>query len=187
MKLISGLGNPGRRYRYTRHNVGFLAVDRIAKDLSIRLRKSRTLGSLIGEGNYKDDRIILQEPLTFMNLSGRALKAVAEARGIDTDRIVVVCDDVNLSFGKIRVRKSGSSGGHNGLKSAIEHLQTDLFPRIRIGVGREGIAGSDLTDYVLGKFERDELERIDEILSMVCEAVRTYLSDGIETAMNQFN
>jgi len=164
-----------------------LAVDRIAGDLSIVLKKNRKFGSLIGEGSYKDEKVLLQEPLTFMNLSGKALRAVAEAKKIDSGQIMIICDDANLDFGKIRIRRSGSSGGHNGLKSAIEYLATDGFPRIRIGIGREGEPGEDLTDYVLGKFDKEELNRIDEILDKVCRTVRLYLSDGIEAAMNKFN
>jgi len=184
VKLISGLGNPARKYRLTRHNVGFLAVDRIAGDLSIVLRKNRKSGSLIGEGSYKSEKVLLQKPLTFMNLSGKALRAVAEAKRIDPNRIMIICDDVSLDLGKIRIRRSGSSGGHNGLKSAIEYLGTSYFPRIRIGIGREG---ADLTDYVLGKFDKEELDRIDEILDVVSKAVRAYLAEGIESAMNKYN
>ena len=187
MRLITGLGNPGRRYRNTRHNVGFLAIDRIAGDLSIVLKKNRNSGSLIGQGCYKDEKVLLQKPLTFMNLSGKALRAVAEAKKIDPGQIMIICDDANLDFGKIRTRGSGSSGGHNGLKSAIEYLGTDCFPRVRIGIGREGASGANLTDYVLAKFDKEEISRIDEILDKVCQTVRLYLSDGIEAAMNKFN
>lgn len=186
MKLISGLGNPTRKYRLTRHNIGFLAIDRIAKNLSIRLKKSSSFSSLIGEGNFRGEKIILLKPLTFMNLSGEVIRTIARKRRISTEEIMVICDDVNLDLGKIRIRKSGTSGGHNGLKSIIKNLDTERFPRLRIGIGK-GSQHKALLEYVLRKFSRRELILVDKILDVVSEAIKVYLAEGIETAMSRFN
>lgn len=191
MRLITGLGNPGRRYRNTRHNVGFLAIDKIAKDLSIRLRPaSRSLmrrSSILGQGEFNGEKIILLEPQTYMNLSGTDIGPLADEKRIAPEDIIVICDDINLELGRIRIRKSGGSGGHNGLKSIIENLGTENFPRLRIGIYTEGFTDKNLTKYVLDEFNKEERILLDKILGVVSEAVKVYLADGIEAAMNKFN
>jgi len=186
VKLISGLGNPTKKYRMTRHNVGFLAIDRIAKDLSIKLKKSFS-SSLIGKGSFESEKIILLKPLTFMNLSGEAIARLAKKKRIKPEEVIVICDDINLGLGKIRIRKSGGSGGHNGLKSIIEKLGTNQFQRMRIGIGSQGAGGRDLSDYVLEEFGKREFGLIDKVLDVVSEAIKTYLAEGIDMAMTRFN
>jgi len=187
MKLISGLGNPTRKYRMTRHNVGFMVIDRLAEDLSVRLRKSIRLSSFMGEGSAEGEKVVLQKPLTFMNLSGRAVGAAARKKGLDAGDILVVCDDVNLELGRMRMRRSGSSGGHNGLKSIIEGLATDRFQRLRIGIGKDTSGERDLSGYVLDKFDKRELTLLEGILEAASEAVMVYLTEGIESAMTKYN
>jgi PTH1 family peptidyl-tRNA hydrolase len=186
VKLITGLGNPTRKYRMTRHNVGFLALDRIANDLSVCFRKSLMFGSFTGEGRVGGQRVYLLKPLKFMNLSGRVLGPYARKKGIKPDELIVICDDVNLDLGRIRIRKSGSSGGHNGLKSIIEALGTEEFARLRIGIGGTK-AGANLSDYVLDEFRREELILMDKVLGAVSEAARSALTDGIENVMSKYN
>ena len=187
MKLVIGLGNPTRKYRLTRHNVGFLAVDRIAKDLSVKLKKDRSLNSLVGEGKLGDEGIFFLEPLTFMNRSGLAIRDAVALKKMAPEDLLVVCDDADLEFGKIRMRKSGSSGGHNGLKSIIEHLQTEDFVRLRIGIGRKESSSSSLSEYVLDKFDRGELVLVEKVLDVVSKAIKMCFEEGIEKAMTNYN
>ena len=185
MKLIIGLGNPTRKYKFTRHNIGFLAIDRIAKDFSIKLQEAR-FSSLIGEKNVSGEKIVLMKPLTFMNLSGEAVRAAKGKTKAKFEDIIVICDDVNLDLGRLRIRKSGSSGGHNGLKSIIEHLGTNEFARLRIGINT-GKKICDLSEYVLEEFGEKELKVVDKILDVVSDAVKVYIGKGAETTMTNFN
>lgn len=187
MKLISGLGNPTRKYRLTRHNMGFLAIDRIARDLSIRLKRYDSLSSLIGERVVEGERVILQKPLTFMNLSGKAVGAVFNEEGLAAEELMVVCDDINLALGRMRVRRFGSSGGHNGLRSIIEALSTEDFNRLRIGIGAQDAGSRDLSEYVLEEFSEAESRRIDKIIDGASSAIRLYIAEGTESAMNAYN
>lgn len=183
VKLIIGLGNPGREYQGTRHNIGFATADILAQRQGIQI-KSRRNQALVGEGEIAGEKIILAKPLTFMNLSGQAVSGLVRRCKLDIADIIVVCDDANLPLGRLRIRAGGSAGGHNGLKSIIHHLGTDDFARIRIGIGSPR---GDMVDHVLSRFRRSEREDVHQALNKAADAVETYLSFGIKEAMNRFN
>jgi PTH1 family peptidyl-tRNA hydrolase len=176
MKLIAGLGNPGLKYRNTRHNIGFKAVKLLAKDHGIKIGNNE-FGAKTGSGIIAGHKVILALPQKFMNLSGEPLKAIACYYKIKNEDLLVVCDDVNISTGALRLRRQGSAGGHNGLKSIIAHLGTDCFSRLRIGVGHEGLKG-DITGYVLGKFSAHEQKELPEILSKARKACENWITEG---------
>ena len=185
MKLIVGLGNPGRRYEGTRHNIGFDVVDALA----IRHRGEwetapRGIGGLIAKWRLADT--VLAKPLTFMNLSGAAVLGLLQFYKIEIADFLVVVDDVNLELGRLRARSTGSAGGHNGLKSVIESLGTEDFARLRIGVGR-GDARRDLADHVTAKFERDEREDVAAAIGRAADAAELFVAEGIGPVMNRFN
>jgi PTH1 family peptidyl-tRNA hydrolase len=179
-----GLGNPGRQYSGTRHNVGFRVIDALAAAHGITVR-TRRLHSVYGVGEIGGERVCLARPQTYMNLSGQAVAALQRELSLPLEDLLIVCDDVNLPLGKLRIRRQGSAGGSNGLKSIVASLDTDAFPRLRIGVGRPG--GGDLVDHVLGSFNRAELPIVEQAINTAVEAVEVALSDGVETAMNRFN
>ena len=183
MKLIAGLGNPGSGYSKTRHNVGFEVVQELARRHNVSLRRSkwraRTAKFVLGE-----DDVLLMEPTTYMNLSGWALQDLTAFYKIGFGDMLVVVDDADLPLGRLRVRKSGSAGGHNGLKSIIEQLGTQEFPRLRVGVGRQP---GDLKNHVLGRFDAEELASIDEAVRKAADAVEMFVTDGILKTMNMFN
>ena len=186
MKLIVGLGNPGRRYINTRHNIGFRLIDELAKRYKVRLKKK-----LFGNANearltiFAEEAMLVQ-PLTFMNLSGGCVSRYARKNNISLDSILVVCDDVNLCLGEIRIRPQGTSGGHNGVESVIRSLNTEVFPRLRIGVGRKDFFG-DLTRYVLSDFEYDEAGKGEKAIGRAADACECWIKEGIEKTMNLFN
>ncbi|MBI5682402.1 MAG: aminoacyl-tRNA hydrolase [Deltaproteobacteria bacterium] len=194
MYLIIGLGNPGARYEFTRHNIGFLAVDYIADSFDISLNK-KSRKAVWGKGCISGKEVIIAKPQTFMNLSGEAVKSLADFFHIETKDIIVIYDDVDLDFGTVRIKKSGGSGGHRGMESIIGQLGTKDFPRIRLGIGRpekqgQGARGKgqeDTADYVLSPFSFEEEERLPEIFNRTKEAVVTILEHGVEKAMNKFN
>ncbi len=183
MKLIVGLGNPGFRYRSTRHNIGFMALDRMAETSGIRLKK-RTAHSLFGMGKIGDQEIFLAKPLTYMNLSGKAVSEIVKSRDLSLDDLLVVMDDKDLPLGRIRLRQKGSPGGHNGLRSVAEELGTEEFPRLRIGIGPNI---NILRDHVLTPFRRDEREALKDVLESSKRCIEIWIMDGIDTAMNRFN
>jgi PTH1 family peptidyl-tRNA hydrolase len=185
VKLVVGLGNPGPRYRGTYHNVGFEVADELAR------RHGATFGASAAEALTARARepgfdVLLVKPLTYMNLSGQAVGELARYYRVDPADVLVVVDDVNLPAGRLRLRRGGSAGGHNGLKSIIAHLATDGFPRLRVGVGR-GDARRDLADHVLAKVPADERERLAEAASRAADASESWVTEGIEPAMNRFN
>ena len=182
MKAIVGLGNPGPEYAATRHNVGFEVVDELARRWQVKLKKWRKVGTL---ALAKDHDALLMEPTTFMNLSGEAVLSVGSFYKVDSSDWLIVVDDVNLPLGRVRMRKMGSAGGHNGLKSVIQHLGPD-FARLRIGVGR-GDPKWDLADHVLARFEPEERRSVEEAIGRAADAVETFVTEGIEPAMNRFN
>jgi len=196
MLLIVGLGNPGARYEFTRHNIGFLAVDYIADSFDISLNK-KSHKAVWGKGCISQKEVIIVKPQTFMNLSGEAVRAIADYFHIEAKDIIVIYDDIDLEFGSIRIRKRGGSGGHGGMGSIIEQIGTNDFVRIRLGIGRPEKTTSskqsavsseiDVADYVLSNFEPDEDGNLEEVLSRTNEAVETMIKDGIEKAMNKFN
>lgn len=185
--LIVGLGNPVAKYRGTRHNIGFMAIDFLAEAHSIKLNK-RDFDGLWGKGSINDREVILLKPQTYMNLSGEAVRCISGYFHIEPKDILVIYDDVDLEFGSIRIRPSGGSGGHKGMQSIIECLGANGFPRIRLGIGRPKAQGQEeIADYVLSDFKPDEKDVLEQILNTTNEAVDVILQDGIEKAMNRFN
>ncbi len=188
MKLIVGLGNPGRRYAATRHNVGFRVVERFAERQRLSL-SSKKFDGRFGRGDVGGVEVGILEPETFMNLSGASVAAALRYLPVDdwkTD-LLVVSDDVDLPFGKLRIRPGGGPGGHNGLKDIIAHLGGDAFARMRFGVGRPGDGRVDTADHVLQGFSDDEEKVLRGRLDAAAEAIETWLFDGLQTAMNRFN
>jgi PTH1 family peptidyl-tRNA hydrolase len=187
LKLIVGLGNPGKKYEHNRHNVGFMAIDRYAKfhGISLEIKKKK---AVYGRGTLDGRDIVLLKPQTFMNLSGEAVLYLASFLKITTPDITVVLDDTELPFGRIRIRKSGGSGGHNGVKSLIHSLKSENFPRIRFGIGRpQPSEEKDLCDYVLDDFSEREREILDTELIKVVEALDMIIGGSIGEAMNKYN
>ncbi|MCH8186011.1 MAG: aminoacyl-tRNA hydrolase [Chloroflexi bacterium] len=183
--VVVGLGNPGPQYARTRHNVGFWCIDRLAANHAIDVRR-RHRTSLIGEGTIGDTRVVLAKPRTFVNRSGDAVRYLLARYRVSPEDVLVVCDDIALDPGKIRLRPSGSAGGHNGLKSIIEALGTQQFPRLRVGIGRPA-DGGDQIGFVVGTMSQAEEQLADTSVACAAEAVASVLSDGIERAMNRFN
>jgi peptidyl-tRNA hydrolase, PTH1 family len=186
VKLLVGLGNPGAQYETTRHNVGWMALDRIAQEAGLKFKSDRRFRASIAEGRLSltNDKVLLVKPLTFMNLSGEAVRLISDFYKVAPVDVVVITDDLALPLGSMRIRSKGSAGGHNGLKSLITHLKTDEFPRIRIGVG--GHAG-DAVSHVLGTFQREEWPEVHAAIDLAIQAANTALEEGVETAMNRFN
>ncbi len=192
MKLIVGLGNPGRDYVNNRHNVGFKCVDLFAREQGISLTQ-RGARSKLGTGEVADTKIVLAKPQTFMNLSGEAVTALVRRHNISPEDVLVIHDDLDLPLGKIRIREKGSSGGHNGLKSIIARLGTQDFPRIRVGIGPcedDEDASSrkvDAVEYVLSDFNAEEKAVLGEVYPRVAAAIHCLLTEGIAAAMNKYN
>jgi peptidyl-tRNA hydrolase, PTH1 family len=184
MKVISGLGNPGERYRLTRHNVGFRVVDLLADRWGLTGQGQVRDGAALLEARRPEDRLLLVKPMKYMNLSGAPLRAAIRQTDVDVSSdLLVVADDIDLPLGKVRLRRSGSAGGHNGLRSIIETLGTDEFHRLRIGVGRSGTAAR----HVLATFRPEERELATEMVAVGADAAERWLRDGIDEAMNAFN
>lgn len=186
MYIIVGLGNFGKEYNNTRHNIGFQVIDRLAGEEGITLAENRHHG-LIGKGIVAGQKCILVKPLTYMNLSGECVGEMVNYYKIDeTTELIVIADDISLDVGKLRIRKKGSAGGHNGLRNIIFHLGHDNFVRIKVGVG-EKPKGWNLADYVLGRFSGPEQEIMNEAAIESAQAIRRIISDGADAAMNEFN
>lgn len=183
MKLIIGLGNPGEKYKYTRHNIGADVAKRIAKSNNISLRKRSRSLSRYGEGKIGGEQVNIILPLTYMNLSGRAVGSTVRDKKIDLSDILVICDDADLKLGNIRIRPKGSSGGHRGLSSIIENLGSEAFARLRVGIGKNG----DLKNHVLSAFGKDEIDKVEDIQKKAADAVLCWLTKGIVKAMNLYN
>jgi PTH1 family peptidyl-tRNA hydrolase len=186
LKLIVGLGNPGQEYRDTRHNVGFMVVDALVERWRVSDQWREKFEALQIKTVVGEESVILTKPLTFMNLSGQAVQALAGFYKIEPADIFVVTDDVALPVGRLRARRDGGAGGHNGLKSIIQSLATQAFPRMRVGVGR-GDSRRDLADHVLGRFAADERDTVSAAVLRAADATEVFLSDGIERVMNAFN
>ncbi len=185
MYIIAGLGNPEKRYDGTRHNIGFDAVTALSDAWGIRLNQKEQKG-LVGKGNFAGERVILVQPQTYMNLSGECIRGLCDYYKADVSQVIVICDDINLATGQLRIRAKGSSGGQNGLKNIIQHLGTEEFTRIRIGVG-EKPKEWDLVDYVLGRFPEEEQPLMREALKEAVAACECIITKGCEKAMSQFN
>jgi PTH1 family peptidyl-tRNA hydrolase len=180
-----GLGNPGRRYASTRHNIGYEALRAFSENHSIRLRRKSALRSRVGVGNIAGKRVVAVAPTTFMNESGDAVARAVGFYGVHPHNLLVLVDDVNLPLGQLRIRQKGSDGGHNGLRSTIARLGTANFPRLRIGIGRE--ESKSLTEFVLGDFSREENTVVEEAVARASEAVELIISEGVSRAMNKYN
>ena len=185
MYIIAGLGNPGKKYENTRHNMGFLAVDLLAEKYGIRIDKIK-FKALVGEGRIAGQKVLLVKPQTYMNLSGESVREIADFYKIEPENIIIIYDDISLDVGQLRIRKKGSAGGHNGIKNIIAHLGTQEFPRIKVGIGNKP-EGWDLADYVLSKYSKAEQEALEEAADGVIGAVKLMLMDDIEAAMNRYN
>ncbi|MDM8125624.1 aminoacyl-tRNA hydrolase [Mediterraneibacter glycyrrhizinilyticus] len=186
MFIIAGLGNPDRQYEGTRHNVGFDVIDRLADkyNIAVDVKKHR---ALLGKGVIEGQKVILAKPQTYMNLSGESIRSLVDYYKIDGEHeLLVIYDDINLGVGQLRIREKGSAGGHNGIKNIIAHLGTQVFPRIRVGVG-EKPSRYNLADYVLGHFSRAEKELMDEGYDHAVKAVGMILSGRIGDAMSEYN
>lgn len=185
MKIIAGLGNPGGKYEDTRHNVGFMTLDVLAKKLGIKVNKIKFQG-LIGEGRLGNERVVLLKPQTFMNNSGLSLRAVADFYKVNPQDIIVVVDDIDIPFASIKIKKNGSAGTHNGLKSIISHLGSQEFIRIKVGVGERN-RGEDLADFVLSRFGKEDRKHMDKAMEAAADAVEAMVVHGVEYAMNTYN
>ncbi|MGV8146043.1 MAG: aminoacyl-tRNA hydrolase [Alkaliphilus sp.] len=184
MYIIVGLGNPGKKYNETRHNVGFHAIDLLAKRNSIEIKKIK-FKALYGEGRIANEKVILVKPQTFMNLSGQSLREVMQFYKIDMDRLIVIYDDIDIKTGSIRIRIKGSAGTHNGMRSIIYQLQDDSFCRVRIGIGKP--ENRDLADFVLSRFTKEEAPLMNEAIKNAALTVETIIQESIEEAMNKYN
>ena len=186
MYLIAGLGNPGREYENTRHNAGFASIDRLAEKnhISIDMKK---IQALCGTGYIGGQKVLLLKPQTYMNLSGESLRAACDFFKIDPEQeLIVIYDDISLAPGQLRIRAKGSAGGHNGIKSIISHLGTQVFLRVKVGVG-EKPQGWDLADYVLGHFSKEEQQVMQESFDRAADAAAALLSEEVQQVMNEYN
>jgi PTH1 family peptidyl-tRNA hydrolase len=183
MFLIIGLGNPGREYENTRHNIGFDAIDVIAKRYNIDVSRIKFKG-VCGEGFIGNEKVILIKPTTYMNLSGESVRQVMDFYKLSKEDVLVIYDDISLEVGRLRIREKGSAGGHNGIKSIISHMGTDVFSRIKIGVGQPD---GNLVNHVLGNFSKEDRKCLDEVLSAVVSATEVIISEETKKAMNEFN
>lgn len=189
MKLIIGLGNPGSEYKWTRHNVGFETIDKLAYDFNINVNKNK-FKSIYGEGIIHNEKVLLIKPLTYMNLSGECVRDFLHFyKDLELNDIMIICDDINLPIGSIRIRKKGSDGGQNGLKNIIYQLNSDDFPRLRIGIGQKPEQYT-LANFVLSKFNKDEETDIINGITSATDAINIFIKDkdnGLSNAMNLFN
>lgn len=184
MNVIVGLGNPGKQYENTKHNIGFITLDQLAEQHGIKINKIKHK-ALVGEGIIAGRKVLLVKPQTFMNLSGQSVREVVSYYHVELEDLLVIYDDVDLPLGSLRIRSKGSAGSHNGMKSIIYDLQEDGFPRIRIGIGAEH--RMDLASYVLGNFDKEDREPMKQAVSRAAAAVERYLAEGIEAAMSEYN
>ena len=185
MYIIAGLGNPTREYEKTRHNVGFDTIDVLADMYRIDV-DTKKHKALIGKGIIEGQKVILAKPQTFMNLSGESLRPIMDFYKLEPEDFIIIHDDIDLDVGRLRIRRKGSAGGHNGLKSIISHLGSMDFPRVKIGVG-EKPKGYDLADYVLGHFPVEERKVMDDATKTAAEAIRMIITESADAAMNHFN
>lgn len=185
MYIIAGLGNPGKKYENTRHNIGFIALDYMSALFDIKVNKIKHK-AIVGEGKIEGERVMLVKPQTFMNLSGESVREIADYYKVPVENIIIIYDDISLEPGSVRIRKKGSDGGHNGIKSIIYQLNSDAFPRIKLGVGAKP-PGYDLADWVLAKFTDDDIKIMSKSVETAAKAVPEIIKSGTESAMNKFN
>lgn len=183
MILIVGLGNPGKQYEQTRHNIGFDVIDYMANKYNIDVNREKFKG-ICGEGFIENKKVILLKPLTYMNLSGESIRELANFYKLEDDEIIVVYDDISLDIGRLRIREKGSAGGHNGIKSIIQNLGGDKFPRVKVGVGQPK---DNLVNHVLGKFSKEDREHIEKVIPVVSDAIVEIVRNDAKESMNKFN
>ncbi|SEF79580.1 peptidyl-tRNA hydrolase [Caloramator fervidus] len=183
MFLVVGLGNPGREYEKTRHNVGFEVIDRLAEKLGIEVNRIKFKG-LVGEASVNGKKVVLLKPTTFMNLSGESLIEAVSFYKVNLENVIVIYDDVDINVGRLRIRGSGSDGGHNGMKNIIYHLKDNKFPRVRIGIGKPK---GDMVSHVLGRFSQEEEALIKKVVDIAVEAVLEIINNSLQSAMNKYN
>ena len=184
--LVVGLGNPGDKYEGTRHNAGFMVIDQLAEGLKIPVQRPK-FKALTNTAEIAGHKVLLMKPVTYMNLSGEAVGEAAAFYKVPPERILVLSDEVSLAPGKIRVRRSGSAGGHNGLKDIIAHLGTDQFPRIRVGVGQKPHPDYDMADWVLGRFQGEDKKAVEAAVERAAGAVECLIEKGVDQAMSRYN
>ena len=184
--IVVGLGNPDRKYTLTRHNSGFLCVDMLSEKLNFRVDKLK-FKSLIADTTIGGHRLIVMKPQTYMNNSGEAVRECANFYKIKPENIIVIYDDISLDVGKLRIRRKGTDGGHNGIKSIIYHLNSDQFPRIKVGCGKKPHPDYNLADWVLSEFKKDEQKALEPALENACNAIELLLDNQIDKAMNLYN
>ncbi len=184
--IIVGLGNPGDEYVQTRHNAGWIALDHLCSTLGVKCDRAR-FKALVTEAKIGENRVLLMKPQTYMNNSGEAVAEASRFYKIAPENVIVISDDMSLDVGKMRIRKKGSSGGQKGLKSIIEHLKTDTFPRIKLGIGQKPHPDYDVVDWVLGKFPKNDLETVNKTVECVPEALKLMVSGDYDGAMCRFN
>ncbi|MBE7036807.1 MAG: aminoacyl-tRNA hydrolase [Ruminococcaceae bacterium] len=185
MYVILGIGNPGKQYENTKHNIGFISLDFLAASLGIQMNKIK-FKALVGEGYLGSEKVLLVKPQTFVNLSGESVAEIMNFYKLPPENLIVIYDDINLDAGRIRIRSKGSDGGHNGIKSILYHLKSDNFPRIRLGVGMKP-QGYDLADWVLSKFTDEEIKVMSKAVDLVPDMVEEIIKRGPASAMNRFN
>ena len=183
MILIVGLGNPGKQYEQTRHNIGFDVIDYMANKYNIDVNREKFKG-ICGEGFIENKKVILLKPLTYMNLSGESIRELANFYKLEDDEIIVFYDDISLDIGRLRIREKGSAGGHNGIKSIIQNLGGDKFPRVKVGVGQPK---DNLVNHVLGKFSKEDREHIEKVIPVVSDAIVEIVKNDAKESMNKFN
>lgn len=184
--LLVCLGNPGDKYENTRHNVGFMVADEVAERQRAPIQKVK-FKALTNVLTISGEKVLVMKPTTYMNLSGEAVRQAVDFYKVAPDHVLVISDDTSLAVGRLRIRKGGSAGGHNGLKSIIQHLGSDQFPRIKVGVGEKPHPDYDLADWVLGKFVGEDKKTIDAAVKRAADAVECIIADGCDKAMNRFN
>lgn len=184
MFVIAGLGNPGKKYENTRHNMGFLVIDKLSEKCDIKVNKLKHK-ALVGDGFISGQKVLLVKPQTYMNLSGESLQEVMAYYDVDIEDLIVIYDDFDLEMGAMRIRKKGSAGSHNGMKSILYHLQSENFPRVRIGIGKSG--GLDWKDFVLGKVRDADQKTIAEVVERAADSILCMLEEGMDRAMNKYN
>jgi len=184
MYIIAGLGNPGKRYENTRHNIGFIAIDYLAREYSIKVSKIKHK-ALVGEGIISGHKVLLVKPQTYMNLSGNSIREIMDYYKVEPKNLIVIYDDIDLAVGRIRIREKGSAGTHNGMRSIIYHLESEQFPRVRIGIGRS--EHIDLADFVTSGFVKHEIPVMEDAVIRASKAACCIFEEGIGKAMSQYN
>ena len=185
-RLVVGLGNPGPQYAATRHNVGFTVIEELAAQCRVELRLRGRAMARMGKGKWRGFPFVLSQPQTWMNLSGQSVQCLKRKLGLPPSELIVIVDDIHLPVGSLRLRPSGGAGGHNGLQSIIDALGTSDFPRLRIGVGNQFSRG-DQSSHVLSEFSPEESDQLQPVLKQACEAVKTFIAEGLTVAMNRHN